>query len=92
MQAVWVLQPPRSRAVGRQVTLENPSLPEESTGDRGSGEKAGSARGLAGRVYAFVGAISNYSVFESHHFLDSANQRYFCPRGQNTSFYFLLHN
>lgn len=28
---------------------------------------------------AFVGAISNYLMFESNHFLDLANRRYFFP-------------
>lgn len=34
--------------------------------------------------YASVGATSNYLMFESNHFLDLANQRFFSPQGQNT--------
>jgi hypothetical protein len=41
---------------------------------------------------AFVGAISNYLMFESNHFLDLANQRFFLLKGKIPSFYFLLHN
>lgn len=42
---------------------------------------------------ASVGAISNYLMFESNHFLDLANQSFFSPfKGKIPSFYFLLHN
>lgn len=86
-RGVLSFAPQKSRAVGSQATLGNLHLQERSTGEKQVLQEASQ-----GASDAFVGGISNYSMFESHHFLDSANQRYVCPGGQNTSFYFLLHN
>lgn len=73
--------PPCSKGEGIQSILDKTYLQEGSTEDRafaGKGMACWEACAVC-TSNVFVGAISNYLMFESNHFLDLANQRFFSP-------------